>query len=115
MPRNKQIKPLYKKKRRRLNDFDIFSMVFVGILTVPLGVYLLYRHYDNEFGLVFGLMFVLSPLIVLWYNKRSPEQKARDDEEAQMVKTALMTDYLLSSKKKSKKKGSDSWLDQIGG
>ena len=72
MSRKKQLKPLYKKKRSRLNDFDIFSMVFVGILTVPLGVYLLYKHYDNEFGLIFGIMFVLTPLIVLWYNKRSP-------------------------------------------
>lgn len=115
MSRNKQLKPLYKKKRSRLNDFDIFSMVFVGIFTVPLGVYLLYKHYDNEFGLIFGLLFVLCPLIVLWDNKRSPEQKARDDEEAEMFKTAAMIDYLASSKKKTKKKGSDSWLEQTGG
>ena len=114
MARNKQRKPLYGKKRR-LNGVDIFSMVVVGIIFVPLGVWLLYKHYDNEFGLIFGILMVLSPLLVLWDNKRSPEQKARDEEEARMFKTAAMIDYLAFGKKKSRRKHTDSWVEQTGG
>ena len=109
MPRTKPLKPLYKKKPR-FNGADIFSAVFVGIIMVPLGVLLIIHQHDNEFGWIFGITMILSPFIVLWDSKRSPEQKARDDAEARAVTTALMADILLSGKKKSKKKGSDSWF-----
>ena len=114
MARNKQRKPLYGKKHR-YDGADIFAAVFVGIIMVPLGVLLIIRQHDNEFGWIFGITMILSPLIVLWDSKRSPEQKARDKEEAQMVKTAAMIDYLAFGKKKSRKRGSDSWLEQTGG
>lgn len=76
----------------------------------------LIKQGDNEIGLIFGLLFVLSPLIVLWDDKRSsPEQKARDEKKARMLMTAAMIDYLTSGKKKSNKRHTDSWLEQTGG
>lgn len=101
MSRQPKFKPLYKKKRR-FNEADIFSAIIVGVIMVPLGVLLLIHQYDNEFGWIFGITMILSPLLVLWDSKRSPEQKARDEKETQMVKTALMMDFLLFNKRKSK-------------